>query len=77
MIRKKESRHTEKEKALFRELVQYEKNGCQIFLNGRPSGPSKIVSACLRERGTYMRDFVSDEKERIKRINFIRVDEKT
>lgn len=77
MIRKKESRHTEKEKALFRELEEYEKSGCQMFLNGRPSGPSKIVSACMRERGSYMRDFVGDEEERIKGINFIRIDEKT
>lgn len=63
-------------KKLFGELTQYEKNGCRFYLNGRPARPGKIVSACLRENATYMREFVSDEKDHIRGINFIRIKEK-
>ena len=47
-----------------------------MCIRDRPSVPEKIISACLREKGSYMRDFVSDEKEQIKKIDFIKIKEK-
>lgn len=75
-MRKRERRFTQEEEALLRELEQYEENGCMICLNGRPSMPERVVSACLRENGGYMRDFVSDEEKHIQKINFVRIREK-
>lgn len=75
-MRKKGSKHIREEQALLQELEQYKENGCLICLNGRPSTPERIVSACLREESSYMRDFFSDEKQRIKKIDFIKIKEK-
>lgn len=74
-MKKKENKHVQKEKALWLELEQYEKSGCMICLNGRPSAPKRIVSECLREDGSYMRDFVSDDEQFVKKIDFVRVKE--
>ncbi|MDD2957082.1 MAG: hypothetical protein PHE06_02895 [Lachnospiraceae bacterium] len=77
MKRKKEKLNVVKpKKQLFYELKEYEKKGCRLYLNGKPSVPEKIVSACLREKTDYMRDFISDEQERIQKVDFIRVKEK-
>lgn len=72
----KMNRHVQSEQTLRRELEQYRRNGCMICLNGRPSSPEKIISACLRENGSYMRDFVSDETQRVKKIDFIKIKER-
>lgn len=70
------SRHTQEEKELFQELDQYLQSGCRIYLNGKPSAPERIVAACLREESNYMRDFVIDDQERIRRIDFIKINHK-
>lgn len=75
-MRKKGSKHVQEEQALLQELEQYQKNGCIICLNGRASTPERIVAACLREECSYMRDFVSDEKQQVKKIDFIKIQEK-
>lgn len=75
-MKNKGNRRLQAEQALRRELEEYRKNGCMVCLNGKPSVPEKIISACLREKGSYMRDFVSDEKEQIKKIDFIKIKEK-
>lgn len=59
--------------ALLQELNGYQLEGCSICLNGRPVGSRKIASLCLRERGSYMWDFVSDEQDRIQKIDFIKI----
>lgn len=75
-MRKKGSKRAAQEQTLLQELEQYRKKGCMICLNGRPSRPERIVSACLREDCSYMRDFVSDEKQQVKKIDFIKIKEK-
>lgn len=75
-MRKKESKRVAQQQALLQELEQYRKNGCIICLNGRPCRPERIVAACLREDCSYMRDFVSDEKQQVKKIDFIKIKEK-
>ena len=75
-MKNKGNRRLQAEQALRRELEEYRKNGCMVCLNGKPSVPEKIIYACLREKGSYMRDFVSDEKEQIKKIDFIKIKEK-
>lgn len=75
-MRKRGSKHVQEEQALLQELEQYKEKGCLICLNGRPATPERIVSACLREDCSYMRDFVSDEKQQVKKIDFIKIQEK-
>lgn len=75
-MRKRKSRQIPEKQALRRELEEYRSNGWMICLNGRPSSPEKVVTACLRERCSYMRDFVSDEEEQVKKIDFIRIQER-
>ena len=66
-----------KVRALQRELRGYEREGTQLFLNGRPCMTEDIVNACMfAEEQSYMRDFISDEKEKIQRINFVKVDQR-
>ena len=64
-------------RALFRELRSYEQKGTQLFLDGYPCSTKEIVDACMvAEEPSYMRDFISDEKERIRRINFVKINQK-
>ena len=64
---------SEEENALVEELRAYRKDGCELLLEGRPARPERVASNVLRERHDYMRDFVSDEDQRIRKINFIRI----
>lgn len=73
---RKERVRSPEEEALLTELEQYRDNGCQICLNGRPCRPERAAAACVREDCSYMRDFVSDDQERIRKINFIKIKEK-
>ena len=76
MMKKREDTRVQKEQALIRELEIYRENGCIICLNGRPSAPQRVISACLREKSSYMRDFVSDDQMRIRKVDFIEITEK-
>lgn len=63
-------------RALFRELRGYEREGTQLFLDGCPCGTEDIVNACMfAEEQAYMRDFISDDEKKIKRINFVKVNQ--
>ena len=75
-MKKRMIQFTTAEKSLLEELYAYEKSGCSICLNGRPSPPGEVVNACFRENGKYMRDLVSDENAVIRKIDFIRIKEK-
>lgn len=56
------------------ELLGYEKAGMKLYLNGQLSEPGEISRACLcAEHSNYMRDFISDETDRITEIHFIRI----
>ena len=63
--------------ALIQELREYEREGTSLYLEGKRSRPEEIASACmLAEETNYMRDFIGDEDQRIRKINFIRIKEK-
>lgn len=56
---------------LQKELNAYARAGMKLWLNGKPSTPSDIMHQCMiREEGEYMRDFVSDDSDRIIGIGF-------
>lgn len=58
-------------KPLKKELKVYQKNGIQLFMDGKPSTPKDIAKACLiAEGGGYMRDYTEDETGRIARVDF-------
>ena len=60
--------------AFMRELREYEREGTSLYLDGKPSRPEEIVSACmLAEETNYMRDFIGDEDQRIRKFNFIKI----
>ena len=64
-------------RALFQELRSYEREGTQLFLDGCPCETEDIVNACMvAEEQVYMRDFISDDKEKIRRINFVKINQK-
>ncbi|MBQ1310816.1 MAG: hypothetical protein IIY55_03120 [Blautia sp.] len=58
-------------KPLQRELEIYRENGISLFLDGVPSTPKSIARACaVAEDGVYMRDYTSDSRGRIARVDF-------
>lgn len=61
---------------LFKELVNYEKQGVSLWMDNYPSSPVDIVnSGVLREEAVYMRDYVADEKGVLIEIHFDRIGE--
>ena len=64
---------TDEEQDLLRELTAYRRYGCDIYINGHLCGPERVVDECLREHRVYMRDFLDDDDENIRGINFIRI----
>lgn len=53
------------------ELESYRIEGIPLWLNGKPSTPQEIVQACMiEEEGTYMRDYVQNERGKIERLEF-------
>ena len=63
-------------KPLKKELKVYQKNGIQLFMDGKLSTPKDIAKACLiAEGGGYMRDCTEDESGRIARVDFDRISE--
>ena len=76
VMRKGMMRFTAAQMELLEELRSYQREGCSIYLNGRPSMPGEVVAACFREDTSYMRDIVSDEHAVIRKINFVRIKKK-
>ena len=61
----------EKGKSLKKELARLKKEGIYLEINGEPGSPEKISRAHkLAENGTYMRDYIADEKGGIKEVHF-------
>ena len=53
------------------ELETYQSCGISLLLEGRESSPASIVNACMvAENGTYMRDYIQDERGMFDTINF-------
>lgn len=58
-------------KSLFVELESYEQLGIRMRIDEEPASPMQIVTAhMLREENNYMRDYVWDEKGKIRELVF-------
>lgn len=56
---------------LWEELSFYEQDGIILKLNGRPSDALTIANACtIAEAGSYMRDYVENEKGELIQLGF-------
>ena len=63
---------------MLRELREYEREGTQLYLDGRPSRAGEIADACaVAEDSAYMRDFISDDSSHITQIRFTRISGRT
>ena len=59
--------NTERQK----KCMSKEKEPSPLWLNGKPSTPEEIVHACMiEEEGTYMRDYVQNERGKVERLEF-------
>jgi len=53
------------------ELEEYNQRGVSLLLDGQPSSPKAIAKAHrIAEEGTYMRDYIEDEKGEMKKLSF-------
>lgn len=58
-------------KELFAELANYENIGIHLKLNNQLASPMQVVSALmLKEETSYMRDYIWDDRGRIKELTF-------
>ena len=58
-------------KELYAELEKYENSGISMRLNNYPASPMQIVTAhMIREKPSYMRDYVWDEKGHVREVTF-------
>lgn len=58
--------------AVYNELEKYRKNGVPLWLNGRES-TSEQIAHCVCEHSDYMRDYYTDDRNRICGISFDRI----
>lgn len=59
---------------LYAELEEYENSGVIMKLDDYPASPMQIVTAhMVKEESAYMRDYVWDDKGRIKELTFYRI----
>lgn len=60
------------------ELRDLEKRGVELWLDGQPSTPKRICRACkVAEEGTYMRDYIRNQKGDVEHLEFNSVKNKT
>ena len=61
----------QKYQSLFAELSEYENCGITIRLENHPASPMQVVTAhMIKEDSIYMRDYVWDEKGKIRELTF-------
>ena len=61
----------EKYKELYAELEAYESSGIHMKLEDHSASPMQIVNAhMVKEDVSYMRDYVWDEKGRVRELTF-------
>ena len=61
---------------LYAELENYESSGIHMRLNNIPASPMQIVNAhMVRENTNYMRDYVWDEKGKVREVTFYNIKE--
>ena len=71
---KTRSRQNQQDDVLGSMLRDYYLEGCRISLEGKSMEPWEAASCCLRERVSYMMDFIPDPAgHRISRIDLNRV----
>lgn len=59
---------------LFRELMNYEKQGVSLWMDNSPASPAEIAnSEILKEEAAYMRDYIANEEGVIEEIHFNRI----
>ena len=51
-------------------LLQYEKAGVKLYLDGNPSDTDHILQKCVREDAVYMADYIADEAGKVKEIRY-------
>ena len=51
-------------------LLQYEKAGVKLYLDGNPSDTDHIMQRCVREDAAYMADYIADEAGKVKEIRY-------
>lgn len=63
-------------KELFAELANYENIGIHLKLNNQLASPMQVVSALmLKEETSYMRDYIWDDRGRMKELTFHNINE--
>ncbi|MCI8293595.1 MAG: hypothetical protein HFH53_08725 [Hespellia sp.] len=61
---------------LYRELENYEKKGVRIKLDGSQVSPLQVIAAYeVKERGSYMRDYVLNPSGYIEELSFYNIAE--
>ncbi len=51
-------------------LLQYEKAGVKLYLDGNPSDTDRIMKKCVKEDAAYMADYIADEAGKVKEIRY-------
>lgn len=51
-------------------LLQYEKAGVKLYLDGNPSDTDHIMKKCVKEDAAYMADYIADETGKVKEIRY-------
>lgn len=51
-------------------LLQYEKAGVKLYLDGNPSDTDHIMKKCVKEDTAYMADYIADETGKVKEIRY-------
>ncbi|MCR5025689.1 MAG: hypothetical protein K6A90_15370 [Lachnospiraceae bacterium] len=55
-------------------LSYYANHGIKLFVQDRPASPEQTVITVMEEGGSYMADYVDDDKGSLSEIRFDRVE---
>ncbi len=55
-------------------LSYYANHGIKLFVQNRPASPEQTVMTVMEEGGSYMADYVDDDKGSLSEIRFDRVE---
>ncbi|MBQ7724240.1 MAG: hypothetical protein IJT63_01410 [Lachnospiraceae bacterium] len=55
-------------------LSYYANHGIKLFVQDRPASPEQTVMTVMEEGGSYMADYVDDDKGSLSEIRFDRVE---
>ena len=55
-------------------LSYYANHGIRLFVQNRPASPEQTVMTVMEEGGSYMADYVNDDKGDLSEIRFDRVE---